>query len=211
MGEQVAILYAGVNGLLQDATQRGARVLTGGQVNESDRYIAPTLIDNIAPGSAILTEEIFGPVLPLATFRDVDEVIAKVNAAPKPLALYVGSRDQANIDRVITGDIAEVGGQPNFIVARAEQVGMRVELPLWGVDRGEHLRRMIRPFVLRRTKTDPEIAGDLPDKIEMKVYCNLSVEQAAMYERATAEMLGQIDAATGIRRRGLILAVLTKM
>jgi superfamily II DNA or RNA helicase len=78
-------------------------------------------------------------------------------------------------------------------------------------DRGEHLRRMIRPFVLRRSKTDPEIAGDLPDKIEMKVYCNLTVEQAAMYERATAEMLGQIDAATGIRRRGLILAVLTRL
>jgi hypothetical protein len=78
-------------------------------------------------------------------------------------------------------------------------------------DRGEHLRRMIRPFVLRRVKTDPEIAGDLPDKIEMKVFCNLTVEQAAMYERATAEMLGQIDAATGIRRRGLILAVLTRL
>jgi len=78
-------------------------------------------------------------------------------------------------------------------------------------DRSEHLRRMIRPFVLRRTKTDPEIAGDLPAKIEMKVFCNLSVEQAAMYERATAEMLGQIDAATGIRRRGLILAVLTRL
>jgi SNF2 family DNA or RNA helicase len=78
-------------------------------------------------------------------------------------------------------------------------------------DRGDHLRRMIRPFVLRRTKTDPEIAGDLPDKIEMKVYCNLTVEQAAMYERATSEMLGQIDSASGIRRRGLILAVLTRL
>jgi superfamily II DNA or RNA helicase len=78
-------------------------------------------------------------------------------------------------------------------------------------DRGDHLRKMIRPFVLRRTKSDPAIAGDLPDKIEMKVFCNLTVEQAAMYERATAEMLAAIDAATGIRRRGLILAVLTRL
>ena len=78
-------------------------------------------------------------------------------------------------------------------------------------DRSEHLRKMIRPFVLRRVKTDPQIASDLPDKIEMKVFCNLTVEQAAMYERATAEMLAAIDAATGIRRRGLILAVLTKL
>ena len=78
-------------------------------------------------------------------------------------------------------------------------------------DRSEHLRRMIRPFVLRRSKSDPQIASDLPDKIEMKVYCNLTVEQAAMYERATSEMLTQIDAATGIRRRGLILAILTRL
>jgi SNF2 family DNA or RNA helicase len=65
--------------------------------------------------------------------------------------------------------------------------------------------------VLRRTKTDPELASDLPEKMEMKVYCNLTTEQAAMYERITAEMLGQIDEATGIRRRGLILAVLTRL
>src|SRR5439155_6921441 len=60
-------------------------------------------------------------------------------------------------------------------------------------DRSEHLRRMIRPFVLRRTKSDPQIASDLPDKIEMKGFCNLTVEQAAMYERATAEMLAALD------------------
>jgi SNF2 family DNA or RNA helicase len=78
-------------------------------------------------------------------------------------------------------------------------------------ERSEHLRRMIRPFVLRRSKSDPAIASDLPDKIEMKVYCNLTVEQAAMYERATSEMLNAIDAATGIRRRGLILAILTRL
>jgi SNF2 family DNA or RNA helicase len=73
------------------------------------------------------------------------------------------------------------------------------------------LRKMIQPFVLRRTKNDPAVAGDLPEKMEMKVYCNLTAEQAAMYERVTAEMLGQIDAATGIRRRGLILAALTRL
>ncbi len=78
-------------------------------------------------------------------------------------------------------------------------------------EKAQQLRRMIQPFVLRRTKNDPAIAGDLPEKMEMKVYCNLSAEQAALYERITAEMLGQIDAATGIRRRGLILAALTRL
>jgi SNF2 family DNA or RNA helicase len=78
-------------------------------------------------------------------------------------------------------------------------------------ERAQQLRRMIQPFVLRRTKSDPAIAGDLPEKMEQKVYCNLTAEQAAAYERITADMLNQIDAATGIRRRGLILAALTRL
>jgi len=78
-------------------------------------------------------------------------------------------------------------------------------------DRAFQLRRMIQPFILRRTKSDPTIASDLPEKMEMKVFCNLTPEQAAMYERITTDMLGQIDAATGIRRRGLILAALTRL
>lgn len=82
---------------------------------------------------------------------------------------------------------------------------------LGDAERARQLRRMIKPFVLRRTKTDPQVAGDLPEKMEQKVYCNLTTEQAAAYERITAEMLTQIDAATGIRRRGLILAALTRL
>lgn len=73
------------------------------------------------------------------------------------------------------------------------------------------LRKLIRPFILRRTKTDPQIAGDLPDKMEMKVFCNLTAEQAGLYQRITTEMLNRIDSATGIRRRGLILAALTRL
>jgi len=78
-------------------------------------------------------------------------------------------------------------------------------------DRAGQLRRLIQPFVLRRTKSDPLIAGDLPEKMEMKVYCNLTPEQAAMYQQITAEMLGQVDAADGIRRRALVLAALTRL
>jgi SNF2 family DNA or RNA helicase len=70
---------------------------------------------------------------------------------------------------------------------------------------------MIRPFILRRTKQDPTIAGDLPEKLEMKVFCNLTAEQAALYERFVNDSLRQIDSASGIRRRGLILATLTRL
>jgi SNF2 family DNA or RNA helicase len=78
-------------------------------------------------------------------------------------------------------------------------------------DRASHLRNLIRPFVLRRTKRDPAIAGELPQKMEMRVFCNLTPEQAALYRRITDELLVHVDDATGIRRRGLILAGLTRL
>ncbi len=77
--------------------------------------------------------------------------------------------------------------------------------------RGQLLREMIRPFVLRRTKSDPEVAVNLPAKMEMRVFTSLTPEQAAMYERITAEMLASVENASGIRRRGLILAGLTRL
>ncbi|MEM6312905.1 MAG: DEAD/DEAH box helicase, partial [Planctomycetota bacterium] len=62
-----------------------------------------------------------------------------------------------------------------------------------------------------RQKTDPEIAASLPEKMEMKTFCPLTGEQAAIYQKLTGDMLGQIDNAQGIRRRGLILAILTRL
>lgn len=78
-------------------------------------------------------------------------------------------------------------------------------------DKSQALRRLIRPFVLRRLKTDPDILAELPPKMEMKVYCNLTKEQAALYEAVVSEMVGAIDQAKGISRRGLILATLVKL
>jgi len=78
-------------------------------------------------------------------------------------------------------------------------------------DRTQRLRALIRPFVLRRRKDDPNILPDLPDKMEMKVYCNLTREQAALYEAIVNEMLARVDIAGGIQRRGLILATLVKL
>jgi len=78
-------------------------------------------------------------------------------------------------------------------------------------DRAERLRHLIRPFVLRRLKSDPSIEVDLPDKMEMKVFCTLTREQAALYEAVVNEMLGEIDRSEGMQRRGLILAALVKL
>jgi hypothetical protein len=73
------------------------------------------------------------------------------------------------------------------------------------------LRRATGAFVLRRVKTDPSIISDLPEKVEMTVLCNLTKEQAALYQAVVDDMLRQIAGASGMNRRGLVLATLTKL
>lgn len=93
---------ARIAALLEDAKAHGAQVLAGGAVDAAQCYIQPTLLDNIGAGARILDEEIFGPLLPIIGFTDLDAVIAHVNAGPKPLALYIYSKDEARIDKVLT-------------------------------------------------------------------------------------------------------------
>jgi hypothetical protein len=75
----------------------------------------------------------------------------------------------------------------------------------------ERLRQVTGAFMLRRLKTDPRIITDLPEKIEMKVVCNLTREQASLYQAVLDDMMRQVEQATGIDRRGLILATLMKL
>ncbi len=77
--------------------------------------------------------------------------------------------------------------------------------------RAQSLRRIIQPFVLRRLKTDPKVIKDLPKKMEMKVFCNLTSEQASLYEAVVKEMLEKIENSEGIERKGLVLATLMKL
>ncbi len=73
------------------------------------------------------------------------------------------------------------------------------------------LRSLTQPFILRRLKTDRDIIQDLPEKQEMTVFCGLSAEQAALYQAVVDQSLKDIDAAEGIQRKGIILALLTKL
>ncbi len=74
------------------------------------------------------------------------------------------------------------------------------------------LKRLTGPFVLRRVKTDRSIISDLPDKIEMKIWCTLTPEQASLYQATVTDMLARIDSAEGdIERRGLVLATMAKL
>ena len=78
-------------------------------------------------------------------------------------------------------------------------------------DRAVALRKLVQPFVLRRVKTDPTVIQDLPEKLEMKVFCTLVREQASLYEAVVQDMLKQIEDAEGVQRKGLVLATLMKL
>jgi len=75
----------------------------------------------------------------------------------------------------------------------------------------DKLRTMVRPFILRRVKTDPQVVSDLPEKLESKEWCPLTAEQASLYEACVKQMLTNVEHAEGIHRRGLVLATLIKL
>jgi SNF2 family DNA or RNA helicase len=100
-----------------------------------------------------------------------------------------------------------LGGQKEF--------RMRYAVPIerhGSEEAARELRRITQPFMLRRLKTDKSIISDLPDKQEMKVWCNLTQEQASLYAATVTDMLSRIDGASDdITRRGLVLATMAKL
>lgn len=77
------------------------RVAVGGQSEESDRYIAPTVLVDVQETEPVMQEEIFGPILPIVTVKNLDEAIAFINRREKPLALYAFSRSQQVVREVL--------------------------------------------------------------------------------------------------------------
>ena len=88
------------------------------------------------------------------------------------------------------------------------------ELPIQkdnDLTRSATLKKMVEPFILRRVKTDKRIIDDLPDKIEQKMYCTLTPEQASLYEAVVNDVTEQLNSAEGIQRKGLILSTLLRL
>src|SRR6516225_4421650 len=73
------------------------------------------------------------------------------------------------------------------------------------------LRELVRPYILRRLKTDKTVIADLPDKTEVKAFCHLSRRQAALYQQAVEELTQQLEKVEGIQRKGLVLAFLVRL
>jgi succinate-semialdehyde dehydrogenase/glutarate-semialdehyde dehydrogenase len=92
---------ADVHALVEDAVSRGARVLTGGSALPGrGHFYAPTVLADVPDDARCLTEEIFGPVAPVATFTDEAEAVARANATEYGLVGYVYTRDNARVLRV---------------------------------------------------------------------------------------------------------------
>jgi len=73
---------------------KDGEIVIGGQTRPEDKYIAPTVIDGVSWDSPVMEEEIFGPILPVLEYQDLNDAIAQINARPKPLALYLFSKDK---------------------------------------------------------------------------------------------------------------------
>ena len=73
------------------------------------------------------------------------------------------------------------------------------------------LRALVRPYILRRLKTDKSVIADLPDKTEIKAFCHLTRTQAALYQQAVAELAAELGRADGMKRRGVVLASLMRL
>ncbi|CXL61632.1 Aldehyde dehydrogenase [Staphylococcus aureus] len=88
-------------------------IVFGGHSDEDERYIEPTLLDHVTSDSAIMQEEIFGPILPILTYQSLDEAIAFIHQRPKPLSLYLFSEDENATQRVIN-ELSFGGGAINY-------------------------------------------------------------------------------------------------
>lgn len=91
-----------IKSLYDEAVSKGAKTNLGGHFEEGERFISPTVLTDVPLDSRILEEEIFGPVLPILTYKNMDEAITYINSKPKPLALYIFSRSSMAVDHILT-------------------------------------------------------------------------------------------------------------
>lgn len=87
---------------LEDAKSKNASLEIGGKTNSEDNFIEPTVITNLSEESSLLQEEIFGPILPVKTYKTIDEAISYINSKERPLALYIYSKSRTVANKIIS-------------------------------------------------------------------------------------------------------------
>lgn len=104
--------YNRIMGLFAEAVQLGAKVEIGGDGVEAERYIDPAVLTHIPDNAKIWEEEIFGPLLPVRSYKTIEEATDYINARPRPLSMYIFSSSRRNIDR-FHADTRAGGGAVN--------------------------------------------------------------------------------------------------
>lgn len=117
-----------LQGLMKEGT-----LVFGGETDASQRFVSPTLIDGITWDSTIMQEEIFGPILPIMTFENLEEVVDTLNKREKPLALYLYTTDKASEDLIIN-HVSYGGGCVNATLMHM----LNTNLPFGGVGNSGH-------------------------------------------------------------------------
>ena len=93
--------FARLNDIVSDALNNGARMDLGGSVNAKTRFMHPIVLSNVSPSSRVMEEEIFGPILPIVSYKEIAEAIAFVNSKPKALALYIFTNDSGLQQKIL--------------------------------------------------------------------------------------------------------------
>lgn len=117
-----------VKGLIEETQAMGARLEFGGQFDAEQRYISPTVLSGVSPSAPIMKEEIFGPVLPVLTWRTQEEALSLIHRLGKPLALYIFSSREKNIEAILANTTSGGAAVNNVMVHLANH-----DLPFGGV------------------------------------------------------------------------------
>lgn len=93
--------FGRLDNLLQDALNKGAKLEFGGNADRKARFMPPMVLTNVAETSRVMEEEIFGPILPIVTYKNLEEAIRLINSKPKALALYIYANDRATTKKIL--------------------------------------------------------------------------------------------------------------
>ncbi len=121
--------YKRLTELIEDAVNKGANIAFGGEFDPKQNFISPTILTGVTEEMEIAKEEIFGPILPIYTYNDLNEVIDYINQRPKPLALYVFSKSSKTINHVLNNTSSGSACANDCVVQFAQN-----NLPFGGVN-----------------------------------------------------------------------------
>ena len=118
-----------VKGLIKDAVDKGANIAFGGNSNDTNRYIEPTVLTGVSEDMDVMNEEVFGPVMAIMPFNNREEVIGIIAKRPNPLALYIYSKNDEAVEYFLTNTSSGSAVVNNNCV----QAGTNPNLPFGGV------------------------------------------------------------------------------